>query len=57
MKNCCDLLKSICKLVVKVDGLKKFELSTGNLPQGGLPRNSMASITECCDMNIVLDWP
>ena len=36
-------------------GLKKKKKSTGNLPRGGLPRNSVDGIKDCPDMTSALD--
>ena len=42
--------KSICQLMAK-----RWALSTGNLPRGGLPRNSVDRITDCLDMTSAVD--
>ena len=40
----------ICQLMTK-----EYALSTGNLPLGGLPRNSVASIADSPDMTSAVD--
>ena len=40
----------ICQLMAK-----RCVLSTGNLPPGGLSRNSVAKITGCPDMTLAVD--
>ena len=42
--------KSICQLVAN-----RWALSTGNLPRGGLPRNSVNRITDRPDMTSAVD--
>ena len=42
--------RSICQLMAK-----EYALSTGNLPLGGLPRNSVASIADSPDMTSAVD--
>ena len=41
---------SICQLIAK-----GWALSTGNLPRGGLPRNSVDMITDHPDMTTAVD--
>ena len=42
-------MKSICQLMAK-----RCALSTGNLPRGGLPRNSVDRITDRPDMTLAV---
>ena len=46
----CCFKKSICQLMAK-----ECVQSAGNLPLGGLPRNSVDRITDCPDMTSAVD--
>ena len=46
-----DSRRAVCQLMAK-----ECALSTGNLPLGSLPRNSVVRITDHRDMTLAVDW-